>query len=75
MVKVKYNSKRERFVNVAEARTQSIIDKIRILGHCSNKSLYDYSPDEIERIFKAIQEQLAQTKTKFVRRDTKRFKL
>lgn len=75
MVKVKYSSNRERFINVAEARTQAILERIRILGNCSNKSLYEYSPEEIDKIFKAIQEQLTQTKTKFAKKENKRFEL
>lgn len=75
MVKIKYSSKRERFINVAEARTRSILDRIRILGNCSNKSLYEYTPEEIDRIFRAIQEQLSQTKAKFSRKEEKKFQL
>lgn len=75
MVKIKYTSRRERFINVAEARTQAIIDKIRILGNCSNKSLYEYSSDEIDKIFKAIQNQLTETKSKFETKRSNKFKL
>jgi len=75
MAKVKYNSNRERFINVAEARTQAILEKIRILGNCSNKTLYDYSPEEIDRIFRAIQEQLTQTKAKFAKKENIKFEL
>lgn len=75
MVKVKYNSKRERFINVAEARTQAIINRIRILGNCSNKNLYEYSPDEIDKIFRAIQNQLLETKSKFETKRSSKFKL
>lgn len=75
MAKIKYSSKRERFVNVAEARTQTTINKIRILGNCSNKSLYEYSPDEIDKIFRAIQNQLTETKSKFEIKKSNKFKL
>lgn len=75
MPKRRYSSKRERFVNVAEARTQAILDKIRILGNCSNRSLYEYSPEEIDKIFKAIQEQLNHTKQRFYRKERRKFEL
>lgn len=75
MTKIKYNSNRERFIGVAEARTQAILDKIRILGNCSNKNLYNYFPEEIDKIFKAIQDQLNQTKMKFAVKKKKDFKL
>lgn len=75
MTKIKYSSRRERFVNVAEARTQTIINRIRILGNCSNKNLYEYSPDEIDKIFRAIQNQLMETKSKFETKRSSKFKL
>lgn len=75
MVKIKYSSKRERFINVAEARTQTIINRIRILGNCSNKNLYEYSPDEIDKIFRAIQNQLIETKSRFETKRSSKFKL
>ncbi len=65
MSKKKYNNSRERFLDVAEARTNAVLDRIRILGNCSNKSLYSYSPDEINKIFKTIQDDLDHNKARF----------
>jgi hypothetical protein len=75
MPKQKFTSKRERFLTVAETRTNTIIEKIRILGNCSNRSLYEYSKDEIDRIFRAIQDKLNETKARFVVKKEKEFKL
>ena len=41
------NEKRERFVRVAESRTNKIIEMIRLLGNCSNKSNYEYDEKDI----------------------------
>jgi len=65
MSKRKYGNSRERFLDVAEARTNAVLDRIRILGNCSNKSLYNYSPEEINKIFRTIQDDLDHTKAKF----------
>lgn len=65
MGKKKFNNPRERFLEVGETRTNAILDKIRVLGHCSNKSLYSYNPEEINKIFKTIEEELNLTKDKF----------
>lgn len=68
---------RERFVRIAEARTQKIIDTLRLLGNCSNSYAYEYTPKDIDKIFSAIEAELKTTKTKFVSsggKDT-RFKL
>ena len=58
-------SKREKFVRIAEARTNKIIDMIRLLGNCSNKSNYDYTDADIQKIFLAIDNELKTTKLKF----------
>lgn len=65
MPKRQFDNPRERFLGVAESRTNSILDKIRVLGHCSNRILYQYTPEEINKIFKTIDEELNQTKAKF----------
>ena len=43
-------TKKERFARIADARRTKILDTIRLLENCSNKSNYDYSPDEINAL-------------------------
>ena len=43
-------SKSERFVRIAEARTNKIIDMIQLLGNCANKSTYEYTKDDVKQI-------------------------
>lgn len=59
-------TKRDKFVRLAEARTNKIIDLIRLLGNCSNKSNYDYTDADIQKIFSTIEKELKNTKTKFI---------
>ncbi len=63
-------TKREKFVRLAEARTNKIIDMIRLLGNCANKSNYDYTDADIQKIFSTIEKELKNTKTKFTVSDT-----
>lgn len=58
-------TKSEKFVRVAEARTNKIIDMIRLLGNCSNKSTYEYTKDDVKKIFNAIDEELRYAKSRF----------
>lgn len=58
-------TKREKFVRLAEARTNKIIDMVRLLGNCANKSNYDYTDADIQKIFSTIEKELKNTKTKF----------
>lgn len=63
--------KQERFKKVAGNRTNRIIEQIRLLGNCSNKSNYDYSDEEIKKIFNAIDSELRETKKKYTEKTNK----
>jgi len=58
-------SKSERFVRIAEARTNKIIDMIQLLGNCSNRASYEYTKDEVKQIFGAIETELRLAKARF----------
>lgn len=58
-------SKKDKFVRIAEARTNKIIDMIRLLGNCSNKASYEYSKEDVRKIFTAIENELKTAKAKF----------
>ena len=58
-------SKKDKFVRIAEARTNKIIDMIRLLGNCSNKASYEYSKEDVRKIFTAIENELKAAKAKF----------
>jgi hypothetical protein len=70
-------SKRDRFVRLAEARTNKIIDMLRLLGNCANKANYDYTDADVQKIFVALEKELKLAKTKFVLGETEesKFKL
>jgi len=61
----KKETKHERFKRIAAKRTNDILEKIRILGNCSNKSSYEYGEDEVNKIFSEIDKRLKLTKAKF----------
>ena len=58
-------TKQDRFVRIAEARTNKIIDMIRLLGNCSSKSTYEYTKEDVKKIFAAIESELKIAKAKF----------
>ena len=64
-------TRRERFKRVAARRTNEILNKIRILGNCSNKSSYSYSDEDVQRIFSVIEKELRFVKAKFTNRKKK----
>ncbi len=57
--------KMDRFKKVAVNRTNNIINQIRLLGNCSNRSNYEYSDEDVKKIFTAIEIELKNTKNKF----------
>lgn len=68
-------NKRERFKRLATQRTNVVLKKIKILGNCANRSAYEYSEEEINKIFGAIDRQLREMKAKFHFPKVKEFKL
>jgi hypothetical protein len=66
MTRKRYRDPRQRFLEVAEHRTNSVLERIRILSHCSNRQLYEYSPEEIQKIFRTIEGELQKAKNKFL---------
>ena len=70
------SDKRERFLRIAENRTNKILEQIRLLGNCSNKHNYEYEDDEIKKIFGVIEQELKHAKAKFLSQSNKeKFKL
>lgn len=69
--------KRENFKRIAESRTNKIIELISKLQNLTNPSFYEYTEEEIESIFSAIQEELDKQKETFKNNinKKKRFKL
>jgi len=65
----------QKFKRIAEIRTNAVLDRIRILGNLSNKQMYSYTEEDIDKIFSAINNRLKEIKTKFNSRKRERFRL
>ena len=65
-------TKHEKFVRLAVARTNKIIDMIQLLGNCSNTNTYDYTQQDVDRIFNAIESELKEAKKKFNKVESKK---
>ncbi len=55
----------ERFKRLATLRTNAVLEKLRILGNLSNKQLYRYSEEDLDRVFSAINRQTREVRAKF----------
>lgn len=58
-------TKRDRFVRIVENRTNKIIDMLRLLGNCANKSNYDYTEADVQKIFNTLEKELKAAKMKY----------
>mgnify|MGYP000854863695 CR=1 FL=1 len=68
-------SKADRFKRIASKRTNDVLEKLRLLGNCANRNSYDYSDEDIERIFSELNKQLKITRQKFSPQEKTTFKL
>lgn len=65
MTKISKLEKRDRFKRLAVYRTNEVLRKLRILGHCANRSAYDYNEDDVARIFSELERETKETRAKF----------
>ena len=75
MLKDIENIKRERFKRLATQRTNAVLLRLKVLGNCANRSAYEYSEDEINKIFLEIERRVRETKAKFHYPKHKEFRL
>ena len=71
-------TKEEKFIRLAEARVNKILSMMRLLGNLSSTGFYQYSCDQVEQIFTALQLELIKNKMRFLqphREKRKRFSL
>ncbi|MEG0051442.1 MAG: hypothetical protein RR712_04615 [Terrisporobacter sp.] len=63
--KIISNTKEDRFKRLAQQRTRNVLKSLKILGNCSNKSSYEYTEEDLKKIFSAIEIEIKNTKNKF----------
>ena len=68
-------TKRETFLRLAEKRTNAVLEKIRVLSNCANPYAYEYADEDIQKIFRAIEQEFRVAKAKFRNHRRQRFKL
>lgn len=57
--------KKEKFKKLAESRTNEVLRRLKILGNCSNRSVYHYDDVDVQRMFNAIDNKIREIKSKF----------
>lgn len=60
----KAKNKREKFVELATARTRNAIRAIRIIGKLGNKNAYDYGTEDVKKISAALNKEIEAMKAR-----------
>lgn len=69
------NEKRERFKKLAVYRTNEVLKRLKVLGNCANRSAYEYTEEEVNKIFSEIERKTREIKAKFHFPKNKKFEL
>lgn len=56
---------REKFVRLATKRVSNALKSMQLIGNLANRSNYDYTEADVQKIFRALQEELSASKKKF----------
>ncbi|MBQ6495112.1 MAG: hypothetical protein IJI49_03830 [Bacilli bacterium] len=68
-------SKREKFIRLAESRVNYTIKEINLIGNLSNKSNYDYTKEDVDKIIRILKKSVSDLELKFKSRNRSEFKL
>ena len=68
------NEKHLKFIENAENRVNDIIVKIEKLENLSDKNRYEYTNEEIEKMFNSIEDAVKTAKQSFINKNRTRFK-
>lgn len=56
---------RRKFVKLASTRVSKVLKDIQLVGNLSNRSNYDYTEEDITKIFKALNEEISACRKRF----------
>lgn len=59
-------SSHDRFRRLAEARVSRAIHDIRLIGNLSNRNNYEFTAEEVDKIFRTLEGEMKQAKSRFL---------
>lgn len=65
------SAKRERFTKVASNRVQNVLHYLNLLKNCANKGNYEYTQDDVDKMFNEISRVLKEVKTVYASEQNK----
>ena len=58
-------TKAEKFARVVPKRVDQALHRIRLIGHCANRSNYEFTPEQVEKMIKALSVAVVELSNKF----------
>lgn len=58
-------TKKEKFKELAEKRVNNALKNIQLIGNLSNTNNYDYSEEDVSKIFKTLKEEIQTAEARF----------
>ena len=68
-------TKRDKFKRLAENRVNATIKEISLIGNLANKSNYEYSKEDVDKIIKTLKKSVSDLESKFTTKNKSEFKL
>lgn len=59
--------KRDKFVELAEARVSRALKDLQLIGNLSNRSAYEFTDTDVRKMFAALQKALDGAKSRFTK--------
>jgi hypothetical protein len=72
---VLFETKSEKFIRLAEGRTSSILKNLKLLSNLSRSKNYAYTPEQVNKIFRSIKEEINLSEASFKKNNKSLFKL
>lgn len=66
-LEVRVSGKREKFVELAEARVNKTLKDLQLIGNLSNRSAYEFEEADIRKMFTALQRAVDAAKSRFTK--------
>ena len=60
-----YDSKKARFIGLGGDRVNSVLHGLKLVGQCSDPQSYEYTPAQIDAIFKSIRKGVDEAEHRF----------
>ena len=59
------DERRDKFVKLAESRTNNAIKQIKLIGNLSNRGNYSYTEKDVDKIYNALQKEIKLMRSRY----------